>query len=412
MNIQVPKTFLCLLLAIAFLMCSVDAMSKTSLKVPLDPNILDELGYYTGPPTLPEWFDPCDSWKQTYSYFTNDGYIDAGESHIEGTLVVNRTIPDANLGFQLKIDQNVTDDEGVTNTFSATINCLLNTFASPNDWSFSSDFSRMSSTTAISETAVIDGNIIDVNRDGTSLTWPGPNDSNYSADWCMLEAVQRLPFSYDVNGTTFTTFDNLSVRKENQVLYYYGPETWDIDGNNVTLYKFVQIGDGLEPYEYYLDSDHRLNIVITMSRAYILQSTSPAGLDTIWSDGFEDCFTNWTTGGAYCSTTSYEGAKSGKMDNTENVKASVSTSGYENVTVKYARKLDDMQSGDSFTSEWYDGSSWTTIETITSGFTDWTLKEFELAGGADDNANFEIRFKVNNTATNYAYVDSVEIMGE
>ncbi len=134
---------------------------------------------------------------------------------------------------------------------------------------------------------------------------------------------------------------------------------------------------------------------------------------TIFADGFEDCFTNWTST-AYCSTTSYEGSKSAKMDSTDYVKTGVSTVGYQSIIVKYARKLDDMLSGDQFVAEWYDGTSWNTLESITStgDFDDWTVMEFTITDvDADDNADFEIRFRTDNAATNYAYVDAVVISG-
>ncbi len=135
--------------------------------------------------------------------------------------------------------------------------------------------------------------------------------------------------------------------------------------------------------------------------------------ETIFADGFEDCFTNWTNGGAYCSTVSvYEGAKSAKFDNTESVTASISTSGYTNITVKYAVDTSDMQSGDSFTSEWYDGTSWNNMETISSGFSTWTEKEFIITDvDAEDNADFQLRFKVDNASSNFTYVDAVELTG-
>ena len=135
--------------------------------------------------------------------------------------------------------------------------------------------------------------------------------------------------------------------------------------------------------------------------------------ETIFADGFEDCFTNWTTGGAYCSTMEvYAGSKSAKFDNTEYVIGSISTSGYTNITVKYAVHTTGMAAGDSFTSEWSDGTSWNNLETISSGFTGWTTREFNITdANAEDNANFELRFKVDNVTTDFAYVDVVEVTG-
>ncbi len=133
---------------------------------------------------------------------------------------------------------------------------------------------------------------------------------------------------------------------------------------------------------------------------------------TIFADGFEDCFDNWTSTG-WCSVTRYEGAKSCKMENTEYAETNVSTSGYNSISVKYARKLDEMVAGQQFLSRWYDGTSWHIIEDLTNPaeFTTWTLVEFYLAGTADNNPDLKIRFEVDNSSSESGFVDAVEILG-
>jgi hypothetical protein len=155
-----------------------------------------------------------------------------------------------------------------------------------------------------------------------------------------------------------------------------------------------------------LSSNHNETAYSTTASA----TTTADANTTIFEDGFEDCFTNWTNGGAYCSSTCYEGAKSAKFDNTEYIIGSISTSGYTDITVKYVLDTSDMQAGDSFTSEWSDGSNWHNLETISSGFTGWTAKEFPITdANAEDNADFEIRFKVDNASSDFAFVDAVEV---
>ena len=45
--------------------------------------------------------------------------------------------------------------------------------------------------------------------------------------------------------------------------------------------RFSQIGHGILPYEYWLDDRHRLQVVITHSRAYILDDGAEAKLAAI-----------------------------------------------------------------------------------------------------------------------------------
>ncbi|MEE9368741.1 MAG: hypothetical protein V3V05_07740 [Pontiella sp.] len=140
-------------------------------------------------------------------------------------------------------------------------------------------------------------------------------------------------------------------------------------------------------------------------------TTTAESTSTIFTDGFEECFANWITGGAFCSGTFYEGAQSAKMDNTEYVYTSLSTVGYTSITIKYVVRTSNLEAGDRFVAEWYDGSSWNNIETISSGFATWTLKKFILPAGADNNADFRLQFRVDTVAGNPAYVDAVEVIG-
>ena len=133
--------------------------------------------------------------------------------------------------------------------------------------------------------------------------------------------------------------------------------------------------------------------------------------EILFSDGFEDCFANWVNGGAYCSGTYYEGLKSCKMNNDESVETAVDTTGYSTILVTYVRDTSGLVSGNSFVSEWYDGTTWNTIETMTSDFSGWRwVSQVELPASAGDNADFKIRFRISSGA-NFAYVDAVTIEG-
>ena len=46
----------------------------------------------------------------------------------------------------------------------------------------------------------------------------------------------------------------------------------------VTLHRFVQTGHGTLPYEWWLDQAHRLVMVVTHSRVYILDPAAPEEL--------------------------------------------------------------------------------------------------------------------------------------
>jgi predicted phage tail protein len=98
------------------------------------------------------------------------------------------------------------------------------------------------------------------------------------------------------------------------------------------------------------------------------------------------------------------------MDNTESAEKAISTAGYSGITITYARNTSTLAAGDVFVSEWYDGTNWNTIESISSGFGGWTLiSDAVLPAGAANNPNFIIRFRAASTAAHYCYVDAVSV---
>ena len=94
-----------------------------------------------------------------------------------------------------------------------------------------------------------------------------------TADWCLFEAVQRLPFE-STTPLVVDILEGLSVHKYNQRLSYRGLYT---RANN-SLQWFHQIGHGVLPYEYWLDNHHRLQMVTTGARTYILSDDAEGRL--------------------------------------------------------------------------------------------------------------------------------------
>jgi hypothetical protein len=142
-------------------------------------------------------------------------------------------------------------------------------------------------------------------------------------------------------------------------------------------------------------------------------STGPVSL---FSDGFESG--NLTAGGwtvqnsnAFASTGSANsGAWGARVRRISWMQRSLSTAGFNSIHLKYARRTTGMDAGESLFVEWFDGSSWTAVETTSS--TTWASQDLVLPAGAANNAAFAIRFRTNANKTNeYASVDSVEVTG-
>jgi hypothetical protein len=153
--------------------------------------------------------------------------------------------------------------------------------------------------------------------------------------------------------------------------------------------------------------------------SFITVTAAPGALP--FSDGFESGnFTagGWTTQDADASITSttndrYAGTYGAKVRQTTWIQKAVSTVGYNTIHVLYARKATGLDSGqnEKLFVEWsIDGTTWYNLETVPTAA--WALKDFTCGSGANNNANFRVRFRINADATSeFGAVDSVQITG-
>ena len=132
-------------------------------------------------------------------------------------------------------------------------------------------------------------------------------------------------------------------------------------------------------------------------------------------DGFENnnfTFKGWTNNGCDIqSTYKYANTYALRLNNSEWVYKRKSTVGYTGIRVEYVRKTQDCEIDDYFCVDWYNGSSWVNLETVT-GSSDWTKRTYNLPSSANDNPNFYLRFITShNGVSDYAYVDELFITG-
>ncbi|MHB9070869.1 MAG: right-handed parallel beta-helix repeat-containing protein [Sedimentisphaerales bacterium] len=140
-----------------------------------------------------------------------------------------------------------------------------------------------------------------------------------------------------------------------------------------------------------------------------------AALVQVFYDGFESGnFTagGWGNSGCDIQTTyKYAGTYATRFNSSDSLTKTFSTVNCKSIQVKYARYTRLCTSSSHFISEWYNGTTWTTLEDLT-GNSAWTYKIFDLPAGADKNANFQIRFRTSNGLTNYAYLDDVKLVAD
>jgi hypothetical protein len=145
---------------------------------------------------------------------------------------------------------------------------------------------------------------------------------------------------------------------------------------------------------------------------------------TVYSEGFESGIGGWTlthTGNAadWSASSSDPYSGSGHAQSNPQEAGSISaiekiysTSGYENISISYYRKLVGLDSVDWFRFMWYDGSSWNTLEEKNAENGNYVLKSFNFSATADDNANFKIKYECTAGAVSeYCRVDDIIISG-
>jgi hypothetical protein len=242
---------------------------RTIIGSPLTPSLLRELGVLGELPTAPNGFAPDGGWSHTYRVWACHGYRETGNRNV-GFLRIERE-PDGSLEtFTLKVDQQIVQVEGVLNTIRAEIACLNDQLGSPIRWHLSSRFvgpeGKPRPKLDVEERVRINGDTLEVTTNGRTFKRKG--SSRLTADWCLFEAVQRLPFEKESH-LTFDVLEGLSLLRTGHRLSYRGTVELPPE-DSIMLHGFHRLGHGALPYEYWLDERRRLVMVVTLSRVYVL----------------------------------------------------------------------------------------------------------------------------------------------
>lgn len=246
---------------------------------PLTPDVLGELDALDGIPARSDGFTPNGDWVNTYRIWTCHGYRESGNED-EGFLRLARKAGPPGEPFTLKIDRQILHDSANLHSIHAEIECSNDALASPVRWQLSSRHvgfdGAVRSGLGTRERSRIDDNGLTVSTDGKecrrNLSRP------VTADWCLFEAVQRTAFEAGPIGP-FSLLEGLSVSRAGHRLSYRGLDPTGIDALGGRLHRFEQLGQGTLPYEYWLGEDHRLLIVVTGARAYILDEKAAEKAD-------------------------------------------------------------------------------------------------------------------------------------
>lgn len=237
---------------------------------PLTPVVLDKIGSLADWPPGANGFRPDGDWVHTYRIWTCHGYTDRGNVN-RGVMRIERMAGTAKESFTLSIRQRVVHIGDAVHELRARIACRNDQLASPEKWSLTSRFFESNGKEREGlglrqECRCRDGRVVcTVNGQVREMT----ASPRMTADWCLFEALQRWPLRRGAS-PAFDVLEGLSLLRPGHRVTYRGLETIERNGKPLRLHRFCQPGQGMLPYEYWLDDDRRLLLAVTLSRAYIL----------------------------------------------------------------------------------------------------------------------------------------------
>lgn len=226
---------------------------------PLTPGLLWEMTAFADLEPTPAGFSPSGAWQATYAIFSCQGYLAFGNQN-RGVLRLERT-PQTDGTFLLKATQRVGLEDAMGQVTEATIHCRSDALATPISWTLKSQFLD-------AEGKVIPDLTVEEKKE------PPPGAVPATGDWCLFEAVQRLTPGTVV--PSFTLLEGLDLAKTDQQLIDRGEETYTIGKETRAFRRYDQLGHGVLPINYWLDGNGRLQVVVTLNRAYILDPEADA----------------------------------------------------------------------------------------------------------------------------------------
>ncbi len=223
--------------------------------------------------SAPGSFDPEGEWKNVYRI-----WLVSRRSN--GFLIIERTPASDSSPVTLYVETCVLQAAKVIHRTRAKLECANDSLSTPQSWDVKSeildpDFQRIEVADSWETGRVKDGKLfVNIDQEGlgmgssSSLTRHHKLPESYTSNWSLFDAVQRLP-GEDMTPLEFDLFEDSDLVKSKQKLSYWKSTDLNIGDNVLQLTGYQQIGQGILPYQYWVDEHHRLLFVISGIRAYI-----------------------------------------------------------------------------------------------------------------------------------------------
>lgn len=246
--------------------------AQRPVSCPLSPTRLTELKVLEASPPTQTGFDPGGGFSSAYDLWITYGHVPHSGNRMAGHVKLAKSPPEGGT-FTLDVTQTYGNAEGVAHTLSAKVTCNHDRFALPRKWKLKSTFGATKETwegieRELTRHCEVAGQVLRTRTNGKTAT--RRLEGVTTGDWCLFEAVQRMPFDRGFRAE-FDVLEGLSSLRPGHRITYEGKTEHHWGAEDVQLHYFRQFGQGMLPYEYFLDDSHRLVLVVSGYRAYILK---------------------------------------------------------------------------------------------------------------------------------------------
>lgn len=241
-------------------------MTDTKANVPAD-FPLNTIGAAVNQIALPEGpFDPSGSWQQRYGV-----YSVAGRLSRVGELRLDRQVkPSGRVLLDMQYQKSLS---GGRQMISAKIHLAVDSpLSTPEDWSFVARVldteGHVIDNTQIKKSIRVQNGVLTIDDASGQTTVPIAGD--YTLNWALFDAVQRLP-AESFDPIHFTLIDHFDQVKPNHTLSFRASPDVTIRGKPQKLLAYDQLGKGIVPWVWWTDQHGRLLAAVSGLEAYLLE---------------------------------------------------------------------------------------------------------------------------------------------
>lgn len=221
-------------------------------------------------------FDPQGAWEHRYGVWVVLPESGFGKTSKLGVLALRR---EAAKGGGVALDVNLFTQQSGRGTWGyrvqARLVCAEDRLTTPRSWELRAadldQTGKPTEGTQVQEVGEVAQGVIRRRGKGERTT---PAPKSFTSNWSLFDAVQRFAGN-QVEPMAFDLLEEMNLLKPNHRLTYRRSVEMELGGRATRLHGFDQIGEGIRPYEYWLDDQRRLLMAIGGLRAFILDPMAP-----------------------------------------------------------------------------------------------------------------------------------------